>query len=214
MKDHIGEAFSVSWNNTMNNLVTSAGMDSTVKIYDLQKGVCFQTLVGHKGVSYNSTWHPTVNNILASASADRTVKIWDMKAGKCIKTIIAGANGAEVLHCDFNKYENIIATAGSDGTLNVFDLKGTGDVPMLSMKSHMLSARRVMFSPFFPSIMASVGYDMNVVVWDIKKSAPVSTFKHHREFIIGLDFSVFNNKKIATCSWDRTLCLYDFDQQF
>lgn len=212
MKDHIGEAFSVSWNNTINNLVASSGMDSTVKIYDIAKGTPIQTLVGHKGVCYTATWHPTVNNILASTSADRTTKIWDVKSGKIIKTILA--QNSEVMHCDFNKYENIIATAGSDGTVNVFDLKGTGDVPLINMKSHMLTARKVMFSPFFSSILATVGYDMNVIIWDIKKSAPVNTFKHHREFVIGLDFSLFENKKIATTAWDRSLFVYNFDEAF
>lgn len=212
MKEHIGEAFSISWNNSLNNLVVSAGMDSTIKLYDLNKGIGIQTLVGHKGVCYSVNWHPTINSVVASTSADKTTKIWDVNSGKIIKTIIA--HNSEVLHCDFNKYENILATAGSDGTLNVFDLKGTGDIPLLSIKSHILTARKVMFSPFFSSIMASVGYDMNVVIWDIKKSAPVNTFKHHREFILGLDFSIFENKKIATCAWDKSLFVYNWDESF
>lgn len=202
----------MSWNNSINNLVASSGMDSTAKVYDLVKGVPIQTLVGHKAVCYHATWHPTMNNILATSSADRTLKIWDFNSGKVIKTILA--HNAEVMHSDFNKYENIIATAGSDGSINVWDLKGTGDIPMLSMKSHMLTARKVMFSPFFSSVFASIGYDMNVVIWDIKKSAPLNTFKHHKEFLMGLDFSLFENKKIATCAWDRSLYVYNFDQPF
>jgi len=166
--------------------------------------------VEHKSVVYNVNWHPTMGNLFASVSGDQTLKIWDIKMGKTVKTI--RASNSDVLCCDFNKYENIIATSAANGEVSVFDLRGTGDIPLIKLSGHMLSAKRVMFSPFFGSILASVGYDMNVIIWDIKKNAPVNTFKHHREFVVGLDFSVFDNKKIATASWDRTMWIYKWDE--
>jgi peroxin-7 len=186
-------------------------MDTTVKLYDIQKAVPIGTFPGHKMVVYNVTWHPTMNNIVASTSADRSVKLWDIKSGACVKTILTNA---EVMNSDFNKYENILATAGADGTINIFDLRGTGDVPLQTLNGHFLSTRRVVFSPFFSSILASVSYDMNVIIWDIKKNMPVNTFKHHREFVLGVDFSLFDNKKIATTSWDRSLYVFNWDEPF
>lgn len=195
----------------MTNLIASGGMDSTVKIYDVQKGP-LATLVNHKAVVYSVSWHPTMNNVLASTSADKTVKIWDIKSGKAVKTILA--HNAETMHCDFNKYENIIATAGADGSVHLFDLRGTGDVPLLVLNGHYLTTRKVMFSPFFSSILASVSYDMNVLIWDIKKSMPINTFKHHREFVYGVDFSLFDKQKIATTGWDRSLYVFNWDEPF
>lgn len=212
MKEHIGEVFGVSWNHTSNHIVASAGMDSTVKLYDVSKGIPIGSLVEHKKVCYSVSWHPTMDHILASSSADQTVKLWDIKSGKSIKTLIS--QNAEMMHMDFNKYENTIATAGADGTILVFDLRGTGDIPLLVLNGHNLTCRKVMFSPFFSSIMASVGYDMNVVIWDIKKSAPINIFKHHREFVYGLDFSIFDNKKLATTGWDKSLYVFNWDEQF
>jgi len=212
IKEHAGEIFGVSWNHTAANLVASAGMDSTVKLYDMIKGVPIMNLIDHRKVVYSVTWHPTLENILASSSADQTVKLWDTKSGKVMKTLIS--QNAEMMHMDFNKYENTIATAGADGTILIFDLRGTGDVPLTILNGHSLTARKVMFSPFFSSVLASVGYDMNVIIWDVKKNQPLNVFKHHREFVYGVDFSIFDNKKIATTGWDRALYVFNFDQQF
>jgi peroxin-7 len=212
MREHTGEVFGVSWNHTATNIVASAGMDSTVRLYDITKGVGIGCLVDHKKVVYSVTWHPTLDNVVASASADQTVKLWDIRSGKVMKSLVS--QNAEMMHMDFNKYENTIATAGADGTILIFDLRGTGDIPVSVLNGHTLTCRKVMFSPFFSGIMASVGYDMNVIIWDIKKNAPVNIFKHHREFVYGLDFSLFDNKKLATTAWDRSLYVFNWDEQF
>jgi peroxin-7 len=210
LQEHIGEIYGVGWNHAATNLVASGGMDKTVKVYDIAKGVALQNLIEHREVVHNVTWHPTLGNILASASTDQTVKLWDIKSGRSIKTLSCQS---EALSCDFNKYENTIAVANSDRSISIFDLRG-GDIPLAEFSGHQLTCRRVAFSPFFPNILASVGYDMNVILWDIKKSAIVNVFKHHREFVVGVDFSLFDKKKIATTAWDRSLYVFNWDEAF
>jgi peroxin-7 len=212
IKKHNGEIFGVGWNNCETSLVASGGMDCNVVLYDIIKGVPLANLIDHKKVVYTVNWHPTMANILASTSADQTVKMWDIKSGKAIKTI--ASHSAEMMNMDFNKYENSIATALADGTILIFDLRGSSDIPITVLNGHSLTARKVMFSPFFAGILASVGYDMNVFIWDIKKSIPINIFKHHREFVYGLDFSVFDNKKMSTVGWDRSLYVFNYDEQF
>lgn len=212
IKEHAGEIFSVSWNHTAPTMVASGGMDSTVKIYDMNKGVPVNNLVDHKGIVYCVTWHPTISTVLCSASDDKTVKIWETRQQKPVKTILA--HFSPVMHCDFNKYENTIATAGADGSINIFDLRGTGEVPLLTLNGHKLTTRKLQFSPFFSHILVSVSYDMNVIVWNTKQASPQNIFKHHREFVYGLDFSLFENKKLATIGWDKCLYLFNFDEPF
>ena len=177
----------------------------------MNKGIPLSTLIDHKAVIYGVSWHPTINSVFASCSADRTVKLWDNRTGgKVIKTI--DGHRAEVMHCDFNKYENILCASGADGSILVYDLRQDKGIPLITLEGHKLTTRRSLFSPFFSSILASVSYDMNVLIWDIKKNMPVYQHKHHREFGYGLDFSIFDNKKIATCGWDRCLYVFNFDE--
>ncbi len=208
LKHHQGEIFGVAWNSNDTNIVASGSMDSSVAIYDMAKASPIISLRDHKKVVYSVVFHPTMPSVVASTSADQTVKLWDIKSGKVIKTI--GNHNAEIMNMDFNKYENVIAAAGADGSILIYDLKG-GDMPVSVLNGHQLTVRKTMFSPFFAGILASVSYDMNVIIWDVKKQTPVNMFKHHREFVYGLDFSMFDNKKMATTGWDRALYVYDYD---
>lgn len=176
------------------------------------KGIPFLTFPGHSSVVYGVKWHPTLENIMATNSADRSLKIWDTRMNKCIKTFMA--HHSEVMSCDFNKYNNTIATAGSDGSIHIFDLRGTGDLPLQILNGHSLTARRVVFSPFYEGILASCSYDMNVMIWDVQKNSPINVFKHHREFVCGIDFSIFNNKGIASVGWDKMMYVFDWDKTF
>lgn len=206
---HGGEAYSVNWNIHQPNLILTSSYDMTVKLHDCSKLETVNSFSGHKGVVYNATWHPTIDGVFASCSADNTFKIWDLKTGQVVKSI--KAHNGHVMSCDFNKYENVIATGGSDGSFALWDLRGTSDVPILALNGHALSIKKVCFYPFNNSLLSTIGYDMNVRLWDTKKTVPVNMFKHHKEFVIGSDFSLFNQNIMATCGWDRVLAIFNFN---
>lgn len=205
---HGGEVYSLSWNIHQPNMILSSSHDMTIKLHDCSKLATVNTLTGHLGVVYSAVWHPTVDGLMASASSDNTFKIWDLKKGDCVKTV--KAHNGHVMTCDFNKYENMLATGGSDGSFAIWDLRGTSDVPVLALNGHSLSVKKLAFYPFNNSILTTVGYDMNVRIWDTKQNLPCNIFKHHREFVVGVDFSLFNQDLIASCSWDRTLSLFNW----
>ena len=47
----------------MTNIIATSGFDSTVKIYDISKGVPLAQFSEHKNVVYNVNWHPTIENL-------------------------------------------------------------------------------------------------------------------------------------------------------
>lgn len=203
LKCHGGEAYSVNWNNNQPELVLTSSQDLTVKLHDVTKMTTVNSFLDHKGVVYNATWHPTLMDVFASCSEDGTFKIWDIKSPQPVRSI--KAHNGHAMSCDFNKYQNFIATAGSDGSLAVWDLKGTSNVPVLSIKAHSLTIKKLVYSPFSANLLGTAGYDMNVRLWDTQMCQQVEIFKHHREFVMGIDFSALDENLIATCGWDRTL---------
>ena len=93
--------------------------------------------------------------------------------------------------CDFSKYETLLAIGLSNGAILLHDLRGKTNEPILTLQGHSLTTRKLQFSPFDSNTLISVGYDMNVIQWNIKQSSPVKVLKHHTEFVYGIDFSLF-----------------------
>lgn len=210
LKCHSEEIYCVNWNINQPELILTSSQDMTIKLHDANKLITINTYLGHKGIVYNSIWHPTLSGVFASTSEDGTFKIWDMKSNQIIKSI--KAHNSHAMSCDFNKYNNILATAGSDGTLALWDLKSTSTIPLLCIKAHDLTIKKLVFSPFSQNILGSVGYDMNMRLWNVEPFNQIEIFKHHKEFVLGLDFSNHENSLVATCGWDRALNIFTWDK--
>ena len=64
----------------------SRGVTDTVRIWDLESGVCLNVLEGHTnyvwGVALMLDGHKGI-----SGSEDNTVRIWDLESGVCIKVL-------------------------------------------------------------------------------------------------------------------------------
>ena len=80
----------------------------------------------------------------------------------------------------------------------------------MALRGHTYAVRRIKFSPHNASLLGSVSYDMSCRLWDTGiEDAIVQTAQQHSEFVLGLDFNLFVPGQMATCSWDRHLCIWD-----
>lgn len=64
----------VKFNPQGTGLATSSG-DGSVKIWDLLKTTCSNTLYDHQQPVWDVAWH-WMGSVLASASMDHTIKLW------------------------------------------------------------------------------------------------------------------------------------------
>lgn len=60
--------------------------DPTIRIWDINSGVCSHILVGHAKDIESIAWSPDGRH-LASGSCDGTIRLWDSSSGTCIRTI-------------------------------------------------------------------------------------------------------------------------------
>ncbi|KFO32227.1 Peroxisomal targeting signal 2 receptor, partial [Fukomys damarensis] len=189
-KEHTQEVYSVDWSQTRGEqLVVSGSWDQTVKVWDPTVGKSLCTFRGHESVIYSTIWSPHIPGCFASASGDQTLRIWDMKATEV--RIVIPAHQAEVLSCDWCKYnENLLVTGAVDCSLRGWDLRNVRQ-PVFELLGHTYAIRRVKFSPFHASVLASCSYDFTVRFWNFSKPDPLlETLEHHTEFTCGLDFSL------------------------
>jgi len=64
----------------------SAGMDTTLRVWDLETGVCLRVLEGHTKNAWNvSTTYDGQRAV--SASLDHTLRVWDLETGACLHVL-------------------------------------------------------------------------------------------------------------------------------
>ncbi|XP_075871391.1 peroxisomal biogenesis factor 7 isoform X9 [Nelusetta ayraudi] len=174
VKEHTQEVYSVDWSQTRGeNLVVSGSWDHCAKVWDPALGQSLTTLRGHEGVVYSTVWSPHIPGCFASASGDGTLRVWDVKSAAC--RLAVPAHSAEILSCDWCKYDqNLVATAAVDCSVCVWDLRNIRQA-VSQLTGHTYAIRRVKFSPFCRTVLASCSYDFTVRRRSSSKRSPRSS---------------------------------------
>ena len=145
-------------------------------------------------------------------NAEGILQLWDLNLPN--KNVVTfRAHDLEILACDFNKYQEQILTASIDKTIKIWDLRNL-KVPINVLAGHRYPVRKAKFSPHQANIVVSGSYDMNVNVWDLNDLMKPLAFNHqeHTEFVVSLDFNLYNEKQIATASWDGRVLVWNWNE--
>lgn len=212
-KEHSAEVYAVDWNLVNKEQILSGAWDNTIKLYHPDESASVCTFKEHTKCIYSVQWHPRHAEMFASTSGDNTLKLWDTNDRRSTLTIQAHAH--EVLTCDWNKYSEFLITTGSvDKSIRTWDIRNPR-TPVSVLEGHEFAVRRVKCSPHHASVLASVSYDMTSMIWDSSlEDSIVAKYEDHTEFVLGVDFNLFNEGQIATCSWDETVRVFKYQQSF
>lgn len=205
--EHQAEVSSVSWNSGKRDAFFSASWDSTVKMYSaVNPQASVITMAEHFKEVYEVATSAHSPTSILSCSGDGTWKLWDTRTPqRSVITQMAHQNQI-VLSIDFNKHDpNIFASGGVDRTVRLWDARRPTQ-PLASLPGHEQACRRVRFAHHSRTMMASAGYDMRVCVWDLNQPQRpmVARYQQHREFVVGLEWSIASPNSLATASFDGT----------
>jgi peroxin-7 len=203
--EHTKEVYSVHWNLVNKQHFISGSWDLSIKLWDPEIPRSISTFAEHQNCIYQTIWSPHAGEIFASASGDHTVKLWDIRQPRSVQTIIAHQN--EVLALDWNKYQrDQIVTSGVDKSIKSWDLRSPY-LPIVELQGHGYAVRRLKCSPHDGNLVGSVSYDMTMRLWDLSLGQQVFVHDMHTEFVLGLDFNLFQRGSVATCGWDESVHL-------
>ncbi|CAF1131338.1 unnamed protein product [Rotaria sordida] len=127
LQAHNKEIYTIKWSptgpGTMNPnatlLLASASFDSTVRLWDVERGACQNILVKHSEPVYSVAFSPD-GRLLATGSFDKAIYIWDIARGEIVHSY-RGTGG--IFEVCWNSRGTRVGASASDGTVCVLDLR-------------------------------------------------------------------------------------------
>jgi transducin (beta)-like 1 len=127
LQAHNKEIYTIKWSPTgpgTNNpnaplILASASFDSTVRLWDVERGQCVHKLTRHLEPVYSVAFSPDGKHI-ASGSFDKCVHIWNVQSGALIHTY-RGTGG--IFEVCWNHRGDKVGASASDGSVFVLDLR-------------------------------------------------------------------------------------------
>lgn len=139
--------------------------------------------------------------LIATASVDRSVKVHDVRAASSSPPAPPATSGIP----------HVVPHA-----------------TVATLLGHEYAVRRVAWSPYRRELLATASYDMTARIWSVEAAggaghAPgMTTFQarggmgariervwdRHKEFVVGVGWSLFEEGTVASCSWDQEVHLW------
>lgn len=127
LQAHNKEIYTIKWSPTgpetsnpnMSLVLASASFDSTVRLWDVERGECLNTLTRHTEPVYSVAFSPD-GKFLASGSFDKCVHIWSARTGQLVHSY-KGTGG--IFEVCWNSRGDKVGASASDGSVFVLDLR-------------------------------------------------------------------------------------------
>ncbi|KAA0178531.1 hypothetical protein FNF27_00379 [Cafeteria roenbergensis] len=173
---HTDAVLALGWNRTHRQLLASGSADSTVKLWDLRRGVPVHTWTHHAALVQAVAWHPSTgreSSLLASASADRTVAMIDARvpSGAVLRMPLTAS--AEALTWSPHNDTVLFATA-ENGQLSAHDARRP-DTPLFRHAACRGECAALSAAPRLPGVIATGGGDGVARIWDVSGGAASAT---------------------------------------
>jgi transducin (beta)-like 1 len=129
LREHSGDIYTLQWsptgpgsgNPSANPMLATASFDSTVRLWEVEKGACLHTLHKHRDPVYSIAFSPD-GKLIASASVDMWLYVWSTQDGSLVRQY-KGASG--VFEVGWSKAGDKLAACYSNNTVCVLDLRST-----------------------------------------------------------------------------------------
>ncbi len=163
--------------------LASAGLDKTIRIWDVASGSQLAVLGGHN-YAINALAYSPDGLWLASAGVDGSVRLWDAKSG-AQRGALRG-DGGEFYAVVFSADGKRLAAAGKDRTVYVWEVEGGRR--LFALDGHRDNVFALAFSPN-DRILVSAGADRTLRLWSMHDGALLAELSGHKDAVLTLAFS-------------------------
>ncbi|KAJ1561454.1 Transducin (beta)-like 3 [Nowakowskiella sp. JEL0078] len=187
-------------------LVATGSADSTVKVWNLEKGFATHNFKKHGGIISAVKFHHDVKKLqLATASDDCRVLLWDLKTSSCIATL--NGHASVVRSLTFTTEGKFLLSGGRDKVMNAWNLQTFAlSKTLLTLES--VEAAGIVQSSLInggesSAVYVYTGGDKGLVkVWDLAKDKCImeKDLGFGKQAITDLMISPFDNQLVAVMS--------------
>lgn len=167
---HTDSVLGLSWNGLARHLLASASADCTVGLWDLRSLTCEQKLSVHSDKVQSVAWHPYEAQSLVSGSMDQRCCAMDCRDPQ--NSVRSWRLSGEVEQVVWNQFEPFqFLAACDDGHVFSIDVRNT-DKPLYQIAAHNKAVNNMALSKQVPGLLATVGGDAALKIWDIANARP------------------------------------------
>ncbi|MCD9643066.1 hypothetical protein HAX54_030183 [Datura stramonium] len=201
---HIDKVCAVDVSKFSSRHVVSAAYDRTIKVWDLQKGYCTNTIIFHSNC--NSLSFSMDGLTICSGHVDGNLRLWDAQTGKLLSEV--AAHSQAVTSVSLSRNGNMILTSGRDNLHNLFDIR-----TLEICGTFRANANRVASNWSRSCISADDSYvtagsvDGSVHIWSVSNTKMVSTLKEHTSAVLCCSWSGLG-KPLATSDKSGIICIW------
>lgn len=184
-------------------LICSAGSDTTIRLWNLQTGQCLSILRGHTDRINSVCFNPD-GTLLASGSDDAKIMIWHIGTGNCLDTI-SEHNGVVRAVIFVPGDEDFLVSAGDESVIKIWGIRTRKNIQTLV--GHTSIVRSISSDPA-GKFLVSGSDDRTVRLWDIASGDCLEIFIGHSKSVRSVSFSS-DGQFIFSGSDDKTLRIWD-----
>lgn len=180
-------------------IVTGAGHDTTIRIWDSSSFACLASLKGHRSSSVVSVVFSSDGTRIVSGSDDGIVRLWDAATGALLRTF---EGHTEYVYVAIARNGRHIVSGGSDRVVIVWDSE-TGTL-IRKCVGHSKAVYGVAIDPADRRIVSGSD-DETVRIWDLASGKPLVTCKAYASvwsISVGVDFAVGGLANGTVALWD------------
>ncbi|GCF08943.1 NB-ARC domain-containing protein [Dictyobacter arantiisoli] len=184
------------------NVLASCGNDQTIRLWDVNTGICLSVLRGHNSWVRQVIFSPD-GKVLASCGNDQTIRLWDVATRQCMH-ILQGHEG-EVRSIAFSPDGTRLVSGSQDKTVRFWDLTSRDCLAIVT--GHTSEVWSVAFSPD-SRFCASASDDQTIRVWDSQTHALHHVLTGHTRRVRSVAFHPLEPLLISA-SEDQTIRQWD-----
>lgn len=201
---HTDKVCAVDVSKVSSRHVVSSAYDRTIKVWDLLKGYCINTIIFHSNC--NALCFSMDGQTIFSGHVDGNLRLWDIKSGKLLSEV--AAHSLAVTSISLSQNGNVVLTSGRDNSHNLFDVRSLEVTGTLKAAGNTVASNwsRSCISPDDKHV-ASGSSDGSVYVWSASKADIVGTLKEHTSSILCCTWSGLG-RPLASADKNGVVCIW------